>query len=64
MKIPMIPDLTRVARSYAEFRAIAGVGAIRNEADHYAVPASSSRNVLRFLMNQHALANLTTKGTR
>ena len=30
----VIPDLTEVARSYAEFRAIAGVGAIRNEADY------------------------------
>jgi HTH-type transcriptional regulator/antitoxin HigA len=28
------PDLIEVARSYAEFRAIAGVGAVRNEADY------------------------------
>ena len=96
----VIPDLTQVARSYGEFRAVAGVGAIRNEADydralalieaildetrdtparedatqpladlldlltaavheyeagHHAIPASSPRDVLRFLMDQHGL---------
>src|SRR5690606_5910419 len=96
----VIPDLAKVARSYGEFRAVAGVGAIRNEADydraltlieaildetrntpsredathpladlldlltaavheyeadHHAIPASSPRDVLRFLMDQHAL---------
>jgi HTH-type transcriptional regulator/antitoxin HigA len=96
----VIPDLTEVARSYAEFRAISGVGAIRNEADygralalieaildktrglparedpshpladlldlltaavheyeadHHAIPASSPREVLRFLMDRHGL---------
>lgn len=96
----VIPDLTKLARSYGEFRAMAGVGAIRNEADygralalietildetrdtparedamhplanlldlltvavheyeadHHAIPASSPRDVLRFLMNQHGL---------
>jgi len=96
----VIPDLAEVARSYSEFRAVAGVGAIRNEADydralslieaildetrdtptredashpladlldlltaavheyeadHHAVPASSPRDVLRFLMDQHGL---------
>lgn len=96
----VIPDLAKVARSYGEFRAVAGVGAIRNEADydralalieaildqtrdtparedvthpladlldlltaavheyeagHHAIPASSPRDVLRFLMDQHGL---------
>jgi HTH-type transcriptional regulator / antitoxin HigA len=96
----VMPDLVEVARSYGEFRAIAGVGAIRNEADygralalidailhetrdmparedsthpladlldlltaavheyeadHHAIPASSPRDVLRFLMDQHGL---------
>lgn len=96
----VIPDLVKVARSYDEFRAVAGVGAIRNEADyertlalieaildetrdsperedathpladlldlltaavheyeadHHAIPASSPREVLRFLMDQHGL---------
>uniref|UniRef100_UPI00333FE2FF helix-turn-helix domain-containing protein n=1 Tax=Castellaniella defragrans TaxID=75697 RepID=UPI00333FE2FF len=93
-------NLTEVARSYGEFRAVAGVGAIRDEADydhalalieailddtrdtparedpahpladlldlltaavheyeneHYAIPASSPREVLRFLLDQHGL---------
>lgn len=93
-------DLSQVARSYSEFRAVAGVGAIRTEADydralglieaildntrdtparedsthpladlldlltaavheyetdHHAIPASSPRDVLRFLMDQHGL---------
>lgn len=30
----VIPDLTQLARSYDAFRAAAGVGAIRNQADH------------------------------
>jgi HTH-type transcriptional regulator/antitoxin HigA len=30
----VIPDLAEVARSYGAFRAVAGVGAIRNEADY------------------------------
>ncbi|HEY9278693.1 MAG TPA: hypothetical protein VIP51_01355 [Eoetvoesiella sp.] len=30
----VIPDLAKVARSYGQFRAVAGVGAIRNEADY------------------------------
>ncbi|MDR2837567.1 MAG: transcriptional regulator [Azonexus sp.] len=30
----VIPDLAQVARSYGEFRAVAGVGAIRTEADY------------------------------
>lgn len=30
----VIPDLAEVARSYAEFRAVAGVGAVSNEADY------------------------------
>ncbi|MDR2875493.1 MAG: transcriptional regulator [Methylobacillus sp.] len=30
----VIPDLAKVARSYGEFRAVAGVGAIRTEADY------------------------------
>jgi len=96
----VIPDLAEVARSYGEFRAVAGVGAVRNEADydrtlalieaildetrdsparedaahpladlldlltaavheyeadHHAIPASSPRDVLRFLMDQHGL---------
>jgi HTH-type transcriptional regulator/antitoxin HigA len=96
----VILDLAKVARSFKEFRAAAGVGAIRNEADydralaligaildetrgkpvredptyplsdlldllsaavheyeadHHAIPASSPREVLRFLMNQHGL---------
>jgi HTH-type transcriptional regulator/antitoxin HigA len=96
----VIPDLAEVARSYGEFRAAAGVGAIRTEADydralslieailaetrdsaaredadhpladlldlltaavheyeadHQAIPASSPRDVLRFLMDQHGL---------
>ncbi|AOB29696.1 hypothetical protein AKI39_01880 [Bordetella sp. H567] len=96
----VIPDLAEVARSYGEFRAVAGVGAIRNEtdydraltlieaildetrdtparedaahpladlldlltaavheyeADHHSIPASSPRDVLRFLMDQHGL---------
>lgn len=96
----VIPDLAEVARSYGEFRAVAGVGAIRDEADynrtlalveailnetrnkparedathpladlldlltaavheyetnHHAIPASSPRDVLRFLMDQHGL---------
>jgi HTH-type transcriptional regulator/antitoxin HigA len=96
----VIPDLAKVARSYDEFRAVAGVGAIRNETDydralaligaildetrdtparedathpladlldlltatvheyeagHHAIPASSPREVLRFLMDQHGL---------
>jgi HTH-type transcriptional regulator/antitoxin HigA len=96
----VIPDLAQVARSYDEFRSVAGVGAIRNEANydrtlklieaildqtrntparedaahpladlldlltaavheyetrHHAIPASSPRDVLRFLMSQHAL---------
>lgn len=96
----VILDLAEVARSYGEFRAAAGVGAIRNEADydralslieaildetrdtharedaahpladlldlltaavheyeadHHAIPASSPRDVLRFLMDQHGL---------
>lgn len=96
----VIPDLDKVARSYGKFRAVAGVGAIHNEADydralmlidaildqtrdtparedpihpladlldllttavheyeadHHAIPASSPRDVLRFLMDQHAL---------
>lgn len=96
----LIPDLAKVAHSYDQFRAIAGVGAIRTEADydralmlieaildetrdtsaredplhpladlqdlltaavheyeaeHHAIPASSPRDVLRFLMDQHAL---------
>ncbi len=93
-------NLAEVARSYGEFRAVAGVGAIRSEADyrralalieaildetrntsaredashpladlldlltaavheyeagHHAIPASSPRDVLRFLMDQHGL---------
>lgn len=96
----VIPDLTELAQSYGEFRAVAGVGAIRTEADYdralalieaildetrdtparedamhpladlldlltaavheyeadnHAIPASSPRDVLRFLMNQHGL---------
>ncbi|HTK02313.1 MAG TPA: transcriptional regulator [Bordetella sp.] len=96
----VIPDLAQVARSYGEFRTVAGVGAIRTEADydrallliaailgetrntparedvdhpladlldlltaavheyeadHHAIPASSPRDVLRFLMDQHGL---------
>jgi HTH-type transcriptional regulator/antitoxin HigA len=96
----VIPDLVQVARTYGEFRAVAGVGAIRTEADyeralslieailgetrdtparegadhpladlldlltaavheyeagHHAIPASSPRDVLRFLMDQHGL---------
>lgn len=94
------PDLDEVARSYDHFRTVAGLGAVRNEADydralrlieaildetrdtsaredathpladlldlltaavheyeasHHAIPASSPREVLRFLMSQHAL---------
>jgi HTH-type transcriptional regulator/antitoxin HigA len=96
----VIPNLGEVARSYGEFRAAAGVGAIRSEADydralalveaildetrdtaaredgshpladlldlltaalheyeadHHSIPASSPREVLRFLMDQHEL---------
>jgi len=96
----VIPDLDEVARSYDRFRAVAGVGAIRNKSDydhavrlieaildetrntsaredaahpltdlqdlltaavreyeatHHAIPASSPRDVLRFLMDQHTL---------
>lgn len=96
----VIPDLAKLARRYDAFRSVAGVGAIRNEADHaralalidailndtrnsparedathpladlldlltaavheyeaehHAIPASSPREVLRFLMDQHAL---------
>ena len=94
------PHLAELARSYDAFRTVAGVGAIRSEADHrralalieaildetrdtparedashpladlldlltaavheyeadhYAIPVSSPREVLRFLMDQHGL---------
>lgn len=96
----VIHDLAEISRRYDEFRAAAGVGAIRTEADceralglieaildqtrdtpareeathmladlldllsaavheyeakHHAIAASSPRDVLRFLMDQHSL---------